>query len=475
MKLKKNKLFLGTYLLVFILALIVTVGNANVLADDISFEKAVEIALENNDQIKNLENNIESLKRSNAMIKAQQDWQININANYNHIFEDENSNSSLNSMGNEDNINLEISKNFKTGFSFNPSITISENDENLTIDINQILYPITETQLNKNLFKNNKELIKAEINLEKTKADKIISWLESYLNIIRLEERKLIYENNLKKAEKNYNKVKEEREIGEAGKQQILTAELSLENARYNLKEIKNNISLSKKNFKVELGFEESKDINFNINSPYITDLSNKVDSIVKDYLQKDNLMKMVEKNNIDLIANKIDRDLLNQEMEWLKKEDDANINLSGSYNTESEDLRASLHISYDIYDGGKENLDIKSKEAKLEQNRDNYKSLYRKLEIELQSHLNKLSLNKDNVKKMELSYERSKFEAEVARKQFDRGLIDYLEYQEKWINSKEAEISLKSSKDNVLLNKLRFINFINSEKITGGFDVDKK
>ena len=179
---------------------------------------------------------------------------------------------------------------------------------------------------------------------------------------------------------------------------------------------------------------------------------------------------KLVEKNNSSLQANKIDRKILERELENLKKEDDLNIRITGKYDTLSENLTATIDFSYNLYDGGKHGINLESKKASLKNNINNYEDKVRKLKLDLENHLNKLSLDKDRLAKEELNYKRSKNELDIAEIKYDRGIIDYLEYQDNWIVARESGINLKSIKDTIFINKLEFIKFVNSENITGGF-----
>lgn len=470
-----NKKMLYVFSFVFILILLFSTTNI-IKADNISLEKAIEIGLENSTEIKDAENNIEQLKRNIGVIKAQKDWKIDLESNYSHIFEEDDSSQNLslennaNSSISKDSISISANKLYNFGLSFNPTLTITEDEESLSLGLNQQLYPITNSELENQLFNNEKELIKAKEKLKNIKASKLITWIQNYLNIVRMEERKDIYIESVKKAEDNLKKVKKEKEIGEAGEQQLLTARYSLEDAKYKLKEQKLNLNESKNSFKNDLGINEDLNIEFKNENELIENLKEKTNKLTTEYLENENLMKLVEENNTSLKTNEIDRKILKRELENLKKKDDLNIKVSGDYDTKSENITAAINFSYNIYDGGKHEIDVKSKKSSIKNNISNYKDKYQQLKLDLESHLNKLALNKDRIAKQKLNYKRIKNDLDIAKIKFERGTIDYLEYQEKWITTKEAEINLKSIEDTVFINKLKFIVFVNSENLTGGF-----
>lgn len=285
-----------------------------------------------------------------------------------------------------------------------------------------------------------------------------------------MEENKEIYKESVKKAENNLEKVKEEMDIGEAGESQLITAQISLENARYNLKEQEYKIEENKSDFKNKLGIKQDKKIIFDDKDSFIINLEEKAEELTNEYLKTDDLMSIVKKNNIDLITNKMERDDLERELADLKGENKVNVDITGSYNTLSENGSATLNFEYNLFDGGKNELNIESQKESIEKNKENYNEKYKELELELKKILHNLALNKDKLKREKLNYEKSLNDLEVAKKQYDNGVIDYLNYQESWIASNESEIALKSLKDSNFITKLNFINFINCENVIGGF-----
>lgn len=470
MIISKKIIYGFSFLIIF--TLIFSFATENVRAESISLEKAIEIGLENSTEIEDAKNNIEQIKRSIEGIKAQKDWNIDVNAGYTHDFEEENTviaskegNTSI-----QDNISISANKLYDFGLSFNPTLTINEDDESIDLSLTQQLYPITHSELENKLYNFEKDLIKTKEELKNIKASKITSWIQSYLNIVRMEEREKIYLESVKKAEDNLEKVKKEKDIGEAGEQQLLTAKYSLKDAKYKLKEQRYNIDERKNSFKNELGLNSEKNIIFQTDNKLILELKEKINKLTEEYLNNEDLIKLVEKNNSSLQTNKIDRKILERELNNLKKEDDLNIKIAGDYDTSSENLTATINFSYKLYDGGKHEIDLKSKKDSIKNNINNYEEKLKELKLDLENHLNKLSLDKDKLDKEELNYQRSKNNLEIAKIKYDRGTIDYLEYQDNWITTRESGIKLKSIKDTIFINKLEFINFIKSENVTGGF-----
>jgi len=468
-----NKKIISGLSFLIIFTLIFSFTTEKLRAESISPEKAIEIGLKNSAEIEDLKNNIDQIKRNIESVKAQKDWKIDFAGEYTHNFDEEDNlalEEKSDSSINQDSISITANKLYDFGLSFNPALRVTEDDERIDLSLTQQLYPITNSELENQLYNLKKDLINAEEELKNIKASKIITWVQSYLNIVRMKEREKIYLESVKKAEDNLKKVKKEKNIGEAGENQLLTAKYSLEDAKYKLKEQRYNIDESINSFENELGLNGKMNILFQSENNFILNLKEKTNKITGEYLNNENLLSLVEKNNSSLKTIKLDRKILERELENLKKEDDLNIRITGKYDTLSENLTATIDFSYNLYDGGKHGINLESKKASLKNNINNYEDKVRKLKLDLENHLNKLSLDKDRLAKEELNYKRSKNELDIAEIKYDRGIIDYLEYQDNWIVARESGINLKSIKDTIFINKLEFIKFVNSENITGGF-----
>ena len=468
-----NKKIISGFSFLIIFTLIFSFTTEKLRAESISPEKAIEIGLKNSAEIEDLKNNIDQIKRNIESVKAQKDWKIDFAGEYTHHFDEEDNlalKEKSDSSINQDSISITANKLYDFGLSFNPALRVTEDDERIDLSLTQQLYPITNSELENQLYNLKKDLINAEEELKNIKASKIITWVQSYLNIVRMKEREKIYLESVKKAEDNLKKVKKEKNIGEGGENQLLTAKYSLEDAKYKLKEQRYNIDESINSFENELGLNGKMNILFQSENNFILNLKEKTNKITGEYLNNENLLSLVEKNNSSLKTIKLDRKILERELENLKKEDDLNIRITGKYDTLSENLTATIDFSYNLYDGGKHGINLESKKASLKNNINNYEDKVRKLKLDLENHLNKLSLDKDRLAKEELNYKRSKNELDIAEIKYDRGIIDYLEYQDNWIVARESGINLKSIKDTIFINKLEFIKFVNSENITGGF-----
>jgi outer membrane protein TolC len=431
-----------------------------ICAEEITLKKALKHGLNQNSDIKALQREIKNIEKDLLSIKARQDWQVNIGGAYNY---------SPNSLNTGNGVNLNVNKTFSSGLTIQPEIIISEInfDSEFRVNVSHSFLPSTPTRLQKQYWRTEKNLTKTKENLVQQKINKIISWLETYLSLTRLKERKEIYQQAVQKAESNLKEIREKQNIGEAGKKELLTAEISLENARYNKIEIEKRIEETEMSFYQNLGLEGDGVI-INRKTNFLRNLTNQLDEIVSNYVETKNqeLMTIIENKHYNLMINRINREILKKEKEWLQKEGRTEAGISGNYDSENNDFTIGINVFYSLYDSGERTINLEKKDIVLKNNLEQYHDLCQQLEIRLKQNLNNLELNQLELNKNKKMLKKSKNELEVAKKQLDMGLIDYLDYQEYYLSKRDNEVSIKSIKDQLFINKLELIKLINSEQL---------
>lgn len=442
--------------------------SVTVLAAGINFQEAIRHGLKKNNEIKDIEKKINNIERDLLSLKARQDWQVDIAAFYNESFSEKDS--QLNNLGTQNRVSINIVKTIPSGLTIQPviSFTGEELEPEFAIEFSHTLLPSTPTELEKQIYRKEKELFKARENLLQQKISKIISWLESYLNLTRMTEKQEIYKQTVNKAKNNLKEVQKKIEIDEAGKGDLLTARISLENANYTLIETEKRIEEVQMSFYQALGLKEP--LIIDDKSDYLVYLRNRVEELITAYTRTEKLMNIIKDKNYDLLVNRIDRESIKKEIEWAEKEGKTSLNISGGYNTDQDELSIGLNLSHQLYDGGERELGLEKKEIELNNNLEQYNDIYNQLEIKLKQYLNTVELSELKLKKDKISLEKSRYELEVGQKQLDMGLIGYLECQELWLNRKETEINIKSILDQLLLDKINLIKFINIDKLQGVF-----
>jgi outer membrane protein TolC len=454
MKLQK----ISKELILILLLLFVLIISSIISAEELPLDEAIEMGLENNSVIREARNSVQNAERYLAKIMAQQDWQVNLNTNYANIINE--------GEDNRNSFSISATRLFYSGLNISPEISILEGDSDTTFSISmtQPIYPLLPAKLIKDYYTGERNLLKAEDNLIKQRANSIISWLEGYLNIINLNDKREIYIQSMEKAENNLAEVIKRQEIGDAGDYQLLTARLSLKNARYMLQEAENNLKDARFALFNELGCSDKEEINLTDKNHLINLFQQKSLYYTEIYLKEglDILISIVEKNNPDLQALLLDREILEQELEWLKEENKPDIDLSGSYNTKEDNLKLGINLSYQLYDSGQHGMNLEDKELEIASNIRKYEDFYKQLKQQLKQHIDNFELSQLALEKERLNLEKSQYGLEVAGVQLEMGLIDYLEYQEYWISAAEARFDIRSLEEGLFLNRLKFIKFIN-------------
>ena len=450
---------------------------------ELSLEEALAFGLENNSGLKAAYEQLQRQERD-LMEAIQLKWQVDMELDTNYRWNlDQASELDIREDGKGNySINISAGKSFLSGLYLSPGININENERtgdvetSYSIAVRKSLYPLVPAELARSFYKSELELLKARRNFAGNRLNAVLSWLDAYLNLVRLESRLAIYQENLLKAEANLEKVLARAEIGDAGENDILAARLGLENACYSLQEAENNLDNLRFNFLNELGLAPDQELTIRDKNGYLAQLWGRVENQVQKFLTMDRgaLLEMVEKNNARLAANLLDREILEKELEWLEKEGGPEVGMYSSYDSAQDNLRVGLSLSYSLYDGGHHKRSIENKEKELRDNRQNYEEIYRQLKQELKRQLDGLELSRMAMRRAELSLARSENELKLAEKQLEMGVIDYLAYQDKWTGAIEARIALKSLEDELFLNSLDFLNFLDQDllsELLGGIE----
>ena len=455
---KKNKKF------IIILSLLIILMVTNLIsAEEITLNEAIKLGLSQNSEIKTQKRELKNIEKELLSIKAKQNWHVDIEGNYSKTIDKKNNLDTVNI------VNININKTLPSGLTIQPELCLKEDDFNpeLQVNVSHSLLPSTPTNLQKQYWKTAKKLLIAKINLVNLKKDKKISWVDIYLNLTRLVERQKLYQKAVKKAKNNLKKVKEKQKIGEAGKKELLTAEISLENAHYNMIETGKRIEETKIKFYKKLGIKGQKII-IDRQNELVLDLTSHVNEMIIDYVENDvnKLMSTIEQGNFNLMVNRINREILKKEKEWIRNEGRTNATISGDYDSVNNDFTIGINVFYQVYDGGEKDIKLKKKEIELEKNLDQYDDIFNQLQIRLNQYLNNIELSQLELNKNKKVLKKSEYELKVADKQLEMGLINYLDYQEVYISQQENKLNVKFLRDSLLIDKLNLVKLVNVDQL---------
>ena len=467
---KKNKKSI-----IILSLLIILMGTNLTFAEKITLNEAIKLGLSQNSEIKAQKRELKNIEKELLSIKAKQNWHVDIGGNFSKTIDEKGDNFSKiideqNNLIMANGVKININKTLPSGLTIQPELCLKEDDFNpeLQVNLSHSLLPSTPTNLQKQYWKAEKNLLIAKINLTKLKKERIISWVDTYLNLTRLAEKQELYQKVVKKAKNNLKKVKEKHKIGEAGKKELLTAEISLENARYNMIEMGKRIEETKMNFYKKLGIKDN-EIILDRQNELLFDLTNHVNAMIKGHIVESDinqLMSTIEQENFNLMVNRINREIFKKEKEWIKNEGRTNATISGDYDSINNDFTIGINVSYQVYDGGEKDINLEKKEFELEKNLDQHDDIYIQLQIRLNQYLSDIELSQLKLNKNKKVLEKSELELKVAKKQLDIGLINYLDYQEVYIRQQENKLNVKSLRDSLLIDKLNLVKLMNVDQL---------
>jgi multidrug efflux pump subunit AcrA (membrane-fusion protein) len=477
-RIKKNNSF---FILMLIAVLSFTlIATMNMQAKEISLEEALNWGIEHNSSIKEIKDNIETIERSLDLIDTEYGFKTNISANpiIAGSYEEPTDNNSI-GIDNGDNdsgisispkISLKTTKLFPNGLILQSEISLKEEDwfdlEKLSEGPNSIfsatksIYPVLpiESEQEKYLASNN--LLKARENLTWQQEYKEIEFLESYFNLLRLQERLSLAETNFQYAREDLNKILRKIVIGEAGERQEIEAKIALKKAEINLLQAQNNFLQQKNRWYLNLNLSEEVEVSFKQDLPFLEEIIKWIDSLELN-LKEEELMELIVANHYQIINNQLDQDSEQKEAEWNLAKNKPQVDLFGAYSSKDNGWGVGIELSYDIFDGGKQKIEDEGYQVKLENLEDDYSQIVSELRLELSDLINQQEINNLNLEEKLMSWEKAKLEEESYQAQLQQGLISDSEFQYKMLGWQESEINLKSAKDEILINKLRIAHFL--------------
>ncbi|MGB6607169.1 MAG: TolC family protein, partial [Atribacterota bacterium] len=446
---------------------------------EISLEEALNWGIENNSSIKEIKDSIETLGRSLDLIDTEYSFKSKISANPiiaggSLIIPDDESNSSENNSTASPKISVKTTKLFSNGLFLQSDISMKEEDlfdleklskgPNSTISVTKNLYPVVPitTERDKYLASNN--LLKIRTNLTWQQEYKKIEFLESYLNLLRLQEKLSLAEINLQYAKDDLDKVLKKIEIGEAGERQRIEAEISLKKAEINFMQAQNTFSQQKNAWYLNLNLPGDTEVLLVEDSPFLEEIIKWADSLEFNFKEEE-FTELAVQNYYKIKNNLLDQDSAQKEAEWNLTKNKPQVDLFGAYSSKDNAWGVGVELSYDIFDGGKQKIDDEGYQVKLGNSRDDYLQIVSELKLELSDLINQYEINNLNQEEKLMSCEKAKLEEESFQIQLQQGSISDSEFQYKMLDWQESEIDLKSAKEEILINKLRIAHFLGIRK----------
>ncbi|MFN2341230.1 MAG: TolC family protein, partial [Halanaerobium sp.] len=440
-------------LLMTFIFLIVLFSINSAAAEEISLAEAVERGLDNNLEIRQEKNKIASLERELKTIRAQQGWQIELSANYNEVIEEgeiaqriPSGSASSDSLEQGGNSSLSISRNFSSGLNLSQTAEIDdEGESDYQINISYPLFTGVPTESERSYYQQEQELLKAKNNLDSLIEDKISDWVESYLQLMRLEQSRDNVELNLNTAQKNLTEKEELYSQKQISETELNNAEAELLDAENNYLELKNQYQNAFKSFKLELEISENTSLDFE-ESEYLKDLRSQL--LEHQNYEFDKLYQTMLNSDYDLQSALINLTLQEKQLQWFQDEGKADINLSGSYDHSTERSVVGVTFSYDLFNGGQREFNEENLKDNLELAQANLENLKENKKIALESQLNQIYAAENRLQSADLKFKNAKKQLNLAEAQLESGLISEKEFRQQQFSYQQSKNNYQQAAD---------------------------
>ena len=476
-RIRKNNSF---FILFLIILTSFIFSGENIQAKEISLEEALNWGIENNSSIKEIKDSIETIERSLNLIDTEYGFKTTISANpiIAGDFEeqtDDNSNgvdegdTSFGSISSPK-ISLKTTKLFPNGIILQSEIFLKEED---LFDLEKLsegpdsafraaknLYPVLPIKSEQEKYLASNNLLKARENLTWQQEYKKIEFLESYFNLIRLQEKLSLAKINFQYAQEDLSKILKKIEIGEAGERQEIEAKIALKKAEIDFLQAQNTFLQQKNGWYLNLGLPEETEVPLVEDSLFLEEIIKWAESLEFN-LEEERLMELAVDNYYKIRNILLDQDSSQKEAEWNLAKNKTQVDLFGAYSSRNNSWGIGIELSYDIFDGGKQKIEDEGYQAELENLKEDYLQIVSELKLELSDLINQQEINNLNLEEKIMSWEKAKLEEESYQIQLKQGFINDSEFQYKMLGWQESEIDLKSAKDEILINRLRIAHFL--------------
>jgi outer membrane protein TolC len=456
---KNNK-----YLSIIVIALfIISIFSTSMFAAEYSLEKIINHGIANNVDINNIQSEIQTIKRNIELNNAQADWQANMNINKVLIDEE-----AVILNRDSDQVSIDINKKIlNDNLNISPNMTYDFDGSEFIYGLNLSLdlYPNLPSERIRLLIELNNQLNQKQKELNSKKAELIKKWTEQYMQLVRIDQNISILEKRYELAEDNYNEVKKQVDINEAGQQELLQAEVNLKDAEYNLKEINQQYSQLKRTLLNSINLSKETNIILDENNSVINRLKELTNDLSINDSNKEQLIENVVQTSSQFASIINRNELLKNELSWLEQEDNPQVSVDGQYNSEI-DFQASLNVSFNLFDSGVQEIKEENKKQEIKTNELTLKQLYDETENKLEQIIDQIELSKIDVMRKELNYNKTSDNTEIVKKQYEAGAVEKRILTENMLNEESALINFKSANDTLLLNKLDLLIFSHPAEI---------
>ena len=458
-------------------------ATSNDAGELIGLEAAIEIGLEENSTLQDSRREIENLQRSIDRLQASQGWNLDLWGDYSYYSDDDRpgmseimDNGSVDDGGNGgyDSISIGLDSSRElAGFYLNPALEITgmetkelsdidfEDDVELSLSLRSDLYPRLPTQSERELRILEDNFLGLQENYQKEKVQQQLSWLNDYLELLRLQERLEIQDEYLAFTEENLVRTEKRQEIGEAGMYEYREAEIDNREAQIAYQRQLNILEQKKQDFYRELGLSPHKQIKLTRDDAYLKESKQFLQEKEKEMLTDEKLLKKnLLDNSIDIKSLTREIARAQTELEWVEKEARPELVFNGSVDVPDGEWQLGLSATFNLYDGGLSKMGIEEKKIKLADLQEDYQELRESLLLQVERRLAELELKREEKEIAGLKLKNKQMETEKSDHERKKGIISEREYRQLLVAEKDVAVDLQAAKDELLMEQLYLLEF---------------
>ncbi len=392
-------------------------------------EKAVEITLENNYDIRVTKNNLETAKNNKSIYNSGYLPTVTGNAGANY------SSSDTDSEFQDGTVN---------------SVTGAESKSyNASVGLNYTIFNGFNRQ---NTFKRLKETYNlTELQARQIMENTLTTLFLAYYEVGRLTENEITQKETLEISKKRLQRANYSFDYGQNTKLEVLNAEVDVNNDSITYIDIKRQLSNAKRDLNVVLGRSVNTPVSVDTKVNYAIDL-NLVDVLQKAKTNNANILqakKNIELRELDIKINKagwMPNVSLTSSYAWNKSNNDATNPFSPISNIQTG-LNAGLNLSWNIFDGGRTKTNVTNAKIALETQEIQKIQQEERLERDVnnawetyQNSLFSLQVQEKNVETNKRNFERT-------NERYKLGQITSIDFRQAQINLINAELSVSRAK----------------------------
>ena len=432
-------------------------------AHSLTFSQAVKQGLEQNQELIEQRKEIEEEKRELVEIKTEVDWQWAAEVRPRLVSE------GTRISARRDLVSLAGERTFWPGLTLEPKLYVKEKEVRnkgwqqaevyFNLEAEQPLYPFAASKPKQDYQETELDLKIAQAELRELKRDKLVDWLEAYLELIELNQEMELKRAEHELAQQELKQVKEKYQTGETDKEELVEIKIDVNEAAQDVKEVKNDYEAQLSELRWELAVGEKEKIKVPPGENFLLRWEQKLTSRLPDLSDIEQLVKAAKANSSKLEVLQWERRQLERELKQQQAEEKPELTMEAEYDTDNQDWKVGINFSRDLFTRQEEKLarkELKEEQAEIERKIDSY---LQELSTELKSLVKAIRVTKLKVREQKLRLEEATLElTKISRQSAPQ------DCREQQLDRKAAKLKLQEIRHQLLLEKYEAAQLIVSD-----------